>query len=329
MRSHIIEQVLNKQGVKFEYVEKVSHDQINHQRGMAIQARLQPLDLPLIDSYREMRCEGFEPPPLLLWKPSERSMYVTLDGNQRVHACKTAPKKHQTPFSAYVVDTDDQMVVDRLCWQFNNLINGRRLSYEESLAHALTFCRKYDQSSSKVAKDWGVKDWELKSKLREAETRELIGSKNVDLSHVPTSTVLELAPLDVFGEDLLVKAAKVVAETGVGSIEVRQLNADVKKARTHDAKIKVIEDFAQTEKVQRVKAETKGGRVKKSRKGLPREQIQRKLSDLKWLLDEFSDVALRPIKEDRDEYSEMALWVSNRLISIYGLGSFLNGQEVE
>lgn len=35
--------------------------------------------------------------------------------------------------------------------------HGRRLSYEECLEHALTFVRKYGQTTTAAAKEWGVK----------------------------------------------------------------------------------------------------------------------------------------------------------------------------
>ncbi len=330
MRSPLYEQALTKCGVKFNYVEAIALDEINQTRGKQMQARLQPLDLSLVDSYRQMLEDGFDPPPLVLWKPG-RGLYVSLDGNQRIEAMRTATKKHQRPFSAYEIVTEDQMIVDRVCWQFNNMVNGRRLSYEENLEHALTFCRKYNQSTGKTAKDWGVKDWELRIRLREAELRDLAGSKKIDLSKVASKTVVNLAPLEKLGEDILLKAAKVVADTGVAPKDVERLVSDVSKARNHDDKIRVIDEFAASDLVTQTAAETKNGRIpKKQRAGLPRQQLQRQLDQLEKLLGTFDLRAFKPVgKEDRDEYSTKALWVANQFITIYGLGEYLKGQGVE
>lgn len=110
MRILTYEQALNRQGVQWEYVEGIKLDDINHTRGKQMQARLEPLDHNLIDEYMALLEDGSEPPPLLLWKPG-RGMYVPLDGNQRIEAMRQVAKKHQRPFSGYVVTTDDQMIV--------------------------------------------------------------------------------------------------------------------------------------------------------------------------------------------------------------------------
>lgn len=325
MRNSIYEQALVRLGVEYEYLDSVPLEQINYTRGKQMQARLSPLDLTLVDEYRGMLLDGSEPPPLILHRPG-RGLYVPLDGNQRVEAKRTAPKKFQGPFDAYVVKTDDQMVVERVCWQFNNFVNGRRLSYEECMAHAVTFCRKYGQPQTQTAKDWGVKAHELSAKVKELDLRELAAKHRVDLSNVKNDTVFLLSPLQTIGEDLFLDAARTVRDTGASADDVRELLKDVKAAKTVENRKRLVSEFKDTPKLKQRKAETKGGRVTVG--ALPRQQLQKLIARLEALLDEYEVDAFRPLKQDRDRAAGAAMTVCNELIQVYGLGSLLKGQGV-
>lgn len=328
MKNPSYEQALTKSGVDFTYVDEVALDEINHTRGKQMQARLVPLDLNLIDEYRTMLEDGCVPPPLLLWKTG-RGLYVPLDGNQRIEAMRTAAKKYQKPFSAYVVTNEDQMVVDRLCWQFNNLVNGRRLSYEECMEHALTMVRKYNQSVKQTARDWGVKDWDLQRKLNTAEMTDLAMANKVDTKHISPSALLHLNPLRKLGDDVAVKAIKVIANNGLGDEAALELAADVSKAKTMDTKLALIDDMAKSAKAMQSRAATKGGKLSHKKGRAPREQLQRLLNQLEEVLDEYQIPAFKPAgKEDRERYSGTSLFIANKLIAIYGLGALLKGQSV-
>lgn len=332
MRNPTYEQALTKQGVEFEYVEAVPVEDISEARGRTMQARLVAIDSGLVDQYREMLVDGFEPPPLLLWKHG-RSMLVPLDGNQRLLANSTCDKKHRLKsFSAYVVRCEELMVAERLCWQFNNLVNGRRLSYEECLQHAITMVRKYEQPVTPTAKDWGVKSYELASRVRELELRDLGARKGLELKNVAQQTLLALNPLGSLGslgEDVLVKVMQTVAETGVGHDVVKELVSDVGRARTSDRKEALIDEFKTSAKTLAAKAATKGGKLRVNPQRHPRVQLHKLLDKLEDLLGEYKDDALRDMnKSDRERYAGAGLTISNRLIGLYGLGSYVKGQGV-
>lgn len=332
MRSPTYEQALKKSGVKFEYIDAVPLSEINVNRGKTMQARLQPLDHDLIDRYAEMLDDDFDPPPLLLWKPG-RGMYIPLDGNQRLAAnaqCKQSKKRKS--FSAYIIHTDDPMVSDRLCWTWNNLVNGRRLSYEECLEHALTFVRKYGQQIKDAAREWGVKGWELTAKVTEMEMRELAGTKRVELPiNTPIGVFLELSAFRRIGDDVAINAMKTVADHGLGLLQVQQMTKEVRESKTHDAKIAVIDEFANRPDIQRHKAETKNGKHVIKADRLPRIKLQRLLEQAEYLFTNYPDkAALKPVgKPDRERYAGAALEVCNKLISIYGLGSLVHRQGYE
>ncbi len=329
VRQASYEQALQKQGIAFEYVDKVPLDQINHTRGKQMQARLEPLDHNLIDNYADMIADGFEPPPLLLWKlTNSRSLLVPLDGNQRIAANQqVSGRKQLKAFSAYVITTDDLMLVDRLCWSFNNLVNGRRLSYEECLEHAITFHRKYGQPYTQAAKEWGVKVWELQAATVALELRELAEAHGVKVpANTPRDTLVPLNVLRKLGDDLAVKAIDIVANSGATHPQVAGLVKSVNEARNHADKLRVIEVFATSDHVLQRRAETKNGKVRSVK--IPRHQLQSFLDRLEYLIDLYPDKkAFTPVgKEDKEKYINVSRKIANSLINIYGLGSYLGGE---
>ena len=329
MRNSSYEQALKKAGVNFAYEEGILVEDINVTRGKQLQARLQPIDDDLVESYAKMTEEGFEPPPLVLWKHG-KSKLTPLDGNQRLAANdRVSAKNKKKSFSAYVVSEEDPMVAERLCWQFNNMVNGRRLTYEESIRHAITFVRKYGQPVHATARDWGVKGWELESRCRELDIRDVGGKKGIDSSKIATGTVLALNPLMKVGEDILAKALKTVVDSGVGHAAVTEMVSDVGKARTMDAKLEIVDSFSKSAKVIQAKSSTKGGKLVVRNGQMARDKLQKHLNQMEDLLNEYDADAFKPgSKADRERFSGAALVVCNKLITIYGLGSLLKGQSV-
>jgi hypothetical protein len=322
------EQALARAGLDIVYDPAVPLERINVTRGKQMQARLEPLDPDLIDRYAEMFNDGGEPPPLLLWKHG-RGLLVPLDGNQRLAAnAQAKPGKRRKEFSAYIVETDDQMVADRLCWTFNNLVNGKRMSYDECLQHGIVWHRKYGQPIPQAAKEWGLKLWELQARIVELEMRDLAGAANVELPKDCGTTLNVLSGLRKLGDDVALEAVKATALNGIGLDEVRQLVKDVRSAATHKDKMQAIKDFSAKPATRQSRAETKGGKVRLPKHRLPRERLQRLLDDAERLLGEFKDeAAFRPVgKEAKAQYFDTALIVANALIRVYGLGSILIGQ---
>ena len=328
MRQMNYEQALTKLGVKWEYADKVPVDSINATRGLQMQARLQPLDHNLIDTYAAMLVDGYEPPPLLLWKHG-KSMLIPLDGNQRIAANLQVAKKHRlNHFAAYIVTTDDPMVSDRICWTWNNMVNGRRLSYEECLEHAITFVRKYGQSIQQSAKEWSVKAWELQSKITVLEMNELAGKAGFEIPPtVSNQSLVILNQTRKLGDDVATKAIKVASENGFSENDSKALIKAIQHAPTAEKKVAAIDTFAQSETIRQRKAETKGGRMRPMK--LPRLQLQSQLDNMENLFERFPDkAAFKPVgHEDKAHYRDSARICCNHMIRIYGLGSLLNGGE--
>lgn len=261
--------------------------------------------------------DGCEFPPVVLWRPG-RGRWIPVDGNQRLAALDKIGRKTT---DAYIVETSDAMVADRLTWSFNNLVNGKRLSQSEALAHAVTFVRKYDMSAKQAAKEWGLPGWMVSRALKVAEVGEVLDRNKVKRTPALTDDKLNrLAPLLSVGEDVLSKAAAAVGETGVGVDAVDGLVKEVRESRNHADKLQAVEKFAKSEAAQQARAETKGGRIQ-PRTPLPRDRFARQVDELLRLVEGYDKAALRPpagaaYKESREKVKDLV----NRLIALYGLG---------
>lgn len=325
MKSQIYEQALTKQGVGFAYHESIGLADIDTAKGLRNQARLTiPLEDELVEQYAAAYKDKFEFPPLVLHRPG-KGRYVPIDGNNRLAACAKVGKKWH---DAYIVDVADPQVIDRLTWTFNNLVNGKRLSRDECIEHAVSFVLKYGYTAKQAAAEWSVPVWVVNRNAKTSRIRDKLRARDVKLTATLTDDVLErLSPLEEIGEDILAMAAGVVAVSGVGQDECQALVKEVKAARTHEAKADVVTRFANSDIVKQRKAETKGGKVQAPRP-LPRTQLARHLLLIQRLFEDYpAKEALRPSKVEFKETREVAADVVNYLTTLFGLGALVNHKE--
>jgi hypothetical protein len=323
-RDRIYEDALNRQGVKWCYEPMVEFDLIDDRAGLRNQARLEnALDPELVEAYRRVWEDGGEFPAMVLWRPSARGKYRPLDGNHKLAAAKADTKHKHVQIDAYVIETDDEMVANRVAWTFNNMVNGRRLSKAECLEHAKTFVLKYGMSQEAACKEWDVSKWELTKEVRAAEVKEVLDKGNVKgADRLTRERLNELAPLRAQGEDVLVEAAKVVVETGAGADLTSQLVSDIKKAKTTAAKFEAVKTFRESEGVQRRRAETKGGTVL-PRSPRPSEKLSKLIHEITLLQGNFPDKAvLRPPgKKEFERVREEVMDIIDKWVEVFGVGS--------
>ena len=327
MRNATYEQALTKQGVGWEYLESVPLSGVDIAKGLSNQARLgEALDSQLVEQYTAAVKDGSEFPPVVLSKPG-RGRYVPLDGNQRLAAYKAAGR---TSCDAYLVQSQDPMVLDRIAWSFNNKVNGKRLSYEECLAHAVTFVRKYGMVYEAAAKEWGVQKWAVGNEVRAADMRDKVAKCGVrSADKLSDDQLRALSPLASVGEDVLAAAAAAVASSGATVKDVYSLVSRVKAAKTQAAKLDEVETFAASEAVATRRAETKGGTVK-LRTPLPRDRVRSILVELRNLLDKYPDrkAFLPTDKAKLKDLRSVAADVVCKLTTVYGLGTQLQEDAV-
>lgn len=317
MRNQAYEQMLERQGVQWEYLESLPLDQIDAVKSIRNQARLDtPLDEELIDSYAAMDRDGSESPPLVLWRPG-KGKWVLIDGNQR-YAAKHRNMRQTT--DAYTVLSQDPRIIDRLTWTWNNLVNGRRITQDEAMEHAVSYVRKYGLAIKDAAKEWGVGESTLSMRLKIEEGRTILGQRNIRLP-IPISdkTVKVLSPLIGLGEDIFADAAMAVSSIGATGDDIEDLVRNIKAAKTSEAKAEVIQQFLGSDRAEERKAETRGGKLP-VRRNLPRERFLRLLRELRNLTDDYQPVALRPLQSDYEGCRTQAADIVRRLTQMFTLG---------
>lgn len=321
MRDQIYENALNNAGVKWEYVERVPLDQINNGKSLANQARIEePIDNVLVADYMEAmkppRNEEF--PAIVLWRSGPRVMWQTIDGNQR----RTAKQRlGMTHTDAYIVLNDDPRVIDELTWTFNDKVNGKRLSKTECLEHAVTYHARYGGTVKDVARRFGVGESTLAHRIGINRAREMLREKGRKVNPSVTDEHIKgLKGLIDLGEDLFVAAFDVTNQAGLTTTEVDDLYKEVRHAKTTEERAKVIDNFAQSDRVTERKAETKGGKTQ-IKPNAPREKHDRLLKEFDRLIDEYSWTALKPYSSDFKTQQKRALRVARFLVQNYGLGT--------
>lgn len=341
MRSSSYEAVLHREGVKFEYTPCVPWDEINVRKGLTNQARIDEAVVPeLSNDYQGKYESGLEAPPLVLGKKGTTKLYP-LDGNQRIDGCQKAmaamrvanletyQRIYKKGHDAYVVHSDDQQVLDRLCYFFNNMVNGRRLSRTECLVHAVSLVRKYGEKCSAAARMAGLRDVEVSQAVQLAEARDVLGAAKVRLTPTFTDQHLRsLLTLRNLGEDVFCKAAQAVADTGVTSGQAMDLSSKVKKAKNHADKLAVIAEFESSDSAVVRRAETRGGTIKRLRP-TPRSNFRMHTEKLRNLLSDYGDskAALLPPGNGSKEFRELYDMAADVVVGYLKLFPNLNRKE--
>src|SRR5262249_2983206 len=149
---------------------------------------------------------------VVLWRPG-KGRWIPVDGNNRLAAYVKNKRKYT---DAYVIENNDLQVIDRICWMFNNHVNGKRLSQEDCLEHAISYVLQYGYAVGKAAEEWGVPKWQVQRGQQVARLKDKIRSKDIKITQQLTDDKIHaLSPLERAGEDLFIAAAKVVSSTGV------------------------------------------------------------------------------------------------------------------
>jgi hypothetical protein len=324
MRNPIYEQALNKQGVKWHYEKKVDLDEINFEKSKQNQVRLkEPLIEDLVNNYAQEVKDGDVFPPFVLHRPSPKAKYLHIDGLNR-HAAFLQAKKES--HDAYVVDTDSNPVLIRLRASFNNAVNGQRMTYEDLLWHAIELVQLDILPVNFAAKECGVKAWEVTRRVQELELRSKFDARNLQHKQINTDTIIDLAPIAKVGDDVYIRAVSTAHQCGASHLDRQELVKIVKNASSHNDKLKAVEAFGQTEKMQRQRAETKGGSIRPSNP-LPRDKFLRHLRELSRLLGSHADNALKPVRADYEQAHSDAASIADRLTLLFGLGSLPSRKE--
>jgi len=321
MKSEIVEQCLRQGQVEFEYLESVPLAQIDKRSSLQNQARTRMPDAAvgiikdLVDSYVVDKKAGCRFPALVGRMPREGSKYILMDGNQRLLASEEAGEKTT---DLYWVKSDDPSTIARLTWTLNNL-NGERLTPEECLEHAASFVEQFNCKLADAAAEWKVGVRTLRRHLDLRCLYRILEGKRVKITKALTpDMILRAAALRAMGEDLFVKACRLIAEYGLNAADLDDLLQRIRLAETAAAKEQILHDYAHSDGAKKRRAQTKGGKVS-FRAGSARQQHWKALNKLYRLYAKHhTDVLIQPSEEDWEEGARMADMIRSRLNGMFG-----------
>lgn len=327
MRSEIYEKTLERNGVAFDYIEELALSEISAEKGLRNQARLDnPLDEGLAGQYEiavrdQIKAYGKPQfPPIVVWRPG-KGAWIPIDGNHRLYVWNLLRRKH---IEAYTVFSTDTKVIERLIGTFNNAVNGRRISYEESLEHAISYVLKWGVPPESIAREYGVGAQVIDKRVRTFKAKEVLKEQNVKLSPSMTDEKInKLLPLQNLGHDVFAKAAEAISTTGGTIDDAAYIVKRVKSAKTHGEKLSLIEEFTKSEEAVERKAETRGGKVNVP-KGDPRKTFDRQLYDLLSTATKYEKAAIIAPASKREEQRQAADELVTRLVEVFGLGSYIH-----
>lgn len=312
MRNQNYEQVLLNEGLEYDYVEAVNMEDISQSKSLNNQARLEePVDKVLLEAYTSMLKAGMEAPPLVLWRPG-KGMWIIVDGNHRFLARQALNLK---TVDAYILRNTDPLVIDRTTWRFNNLVNGKRLSYDECVMHAVQFVRKHNYSQAQAAKEWGVKPGTVASKCALEVGREILAKHGAKVLPGETGdeTVRAFNPLIQMGEDVFVAAVKAAVVVGATRDDAVDLVRKVRRAETTEQKMRVLYDYSNSPQALERRAETKNGTVK-TKRVRPRDTFIKVLKQLWRIVEDYQWETIEPLVNDYKECRPLAEDVVKRLV---------------
>lgn len=316
MKNSLFEQCLQREGVQFEYIDGISLDNIDIAKSLRNQARIDEAIVPeLVESYSAHMKAGYEFPAIVLWRPG-KGKYIIIDGNQRVQAKLKCNHKHT---DAYIVLSTDKKVIDRITWTINNRVNGRRLTQEECMLHALSYVEQYGMTATEASKEWGVNFTTLSNKIRAEETKKELLAGNVKIHNLNDDKLRVLHPLIAIDREVLCLTAQAIITTGASFEDASMLCKEVRKAPSNQAKLEVIHKFNTSDKAQQRKAETKGGTIP-VKDNDPRNKYLRLIRQLKNHKGRWDSKALMPSKSDYKEIREIILELTQEWTVEFGLG---------
>ena len=228
MRNLLLEMELKRRNLEFQYVPDLAVSKIDMASAGLEQIRLTTVfHDDLLVAYDLKMGDGYEFPAIVIFKPRQPGgLYAMGDGYHRTKVRLTRGIK---TCDAYVVDTDDPMIIELLRRTLNNVLNGGRNNVEESLIHAMRLIERGFEVRIAAA-EMGVTFSLLQERRRQQDVQRRIERLRLIRGDLPWTT---LTLLNALQSDRQFAAALEFARSAtLTREETRPLIAELK--RVHD-----------------------------------------------------------------------------------------------
>ena len=234
----VIEAVMRKLGVKFTVVE-IDTSELLVEESLSNNARMTaPIDPEVVDTYSGIISSSPEVPWMMVVLHKRGKGYYILSGNHRVAAFIRNKIKR---ISAYVVHTDDELLLDTIC-RVANRYGSARLTTEEAKRHAVWLMERYGLTAEQAAEQFGLSVAVVVAceRAKQTETRALMLGIRGELSQSQWTALSGLRAEAVF-----IAAAKLAVRYNLTSNKIRELCAEVKhNSRSEATQLAAVTEFA-------------------------------------------------------------------------------------
>ncbi len=280
-----VETWLDDKGLTWRFVPDFPLSGIDRDKSLANQARLgDPVDPAVVEEYREAIRRGDRFPAIVLAQAAPKSVAVTIDGNHRSEAARTAG---QETFGAYVVKARPGTHQVVALTMEANTRHGRPTSTEERVQQALWMVDNLRTSVDKAAAVVNVSAGTVRSrwdKVKADRRADEVGLKRIDWDGLGATVRSKL--LSIFTDEGFKAAARLAVTARLTNAEVDDMISVVNESRSAAKQVAVVKGLRKSYG-DRIAAVASGlsGRGASS----PRTRLRLALTNLLSLPDDFSE----------------------------------------
>jgi hypothetical protein len=249
MPDPIVEQWLNEMGVRWSYIPHiplrwfVDRDDMSHQ----LRSLERPLNIETVEEYQTAIQAGARFPALVAYMRDD-GRYGIVAGNHREAA---AHRAGVNTFDAYIITEQDEGILALLAMTSNQMM-GMRPPREVALEHARMLCQRFNLPATEAARRMCIPVTAVRDANRGDAARRRLEKHGVQAA-LPLPVLVEMAA--VSNDHTLVAMAQLVAQTGIGRDQVRDLAREVRQEGTEQAQLQEVQRWAARPEMQHLAAQ--------------------------------------------------------------------------
>lgn len=237
MKNQQVEKWLKRYDVEFGYVKSLSLAEIDIEAGKRNQCRQAGVLMQdTVDRYALAMRAGDDFPAIVVYRGGKG--YVPISGNHRIAAAIIVQRQY---FDAYVVDTDDAILIDLLT-RTSNLGEGLPESKASVLEHARYVVQAYNRPINEVATCFRIPKSTLHTAVCADETALKLGQLGVNYEGLNRTALSRLHQLR--DDAVLVAATDLVRSAVLTTGEVGSLVTEVKQGSSEWARLAKVKEYA-------------------------------------------------------------------------------------
>lgn len=320
MRNSVEEAFLDFHKVPYRYEESIPISLIDFDRSRDNQGRIgTSCNQSTVDLYASSMLAGANfPAPWLVKLPDGK--YLTLSGNHRNIAKRKAGFEAT---DAYVIETDDEQVLEMLSRSANTLVAVNGQSLEERVEQAYHLVTKYNYPVTKAATLWGIEQVTLNRRLQIAKAAERVVRLTGEYPDRKVAPPAVLHALSKVQNDNAFKALYGVAVEagGLSGQTVEPIAIAVGKATTEARQLEIVEELRRSDEVQDSIRRKQGTPLAQKR---VRDKFFKTMRSLVYLIEENPSCQLLQLTDghDREQARELKARLDSVMEGVFG------GQEV-